>query len=69
LAGEHWIAVYVDVNEINVFDPLGFYYPTVLVNTLQRMNMRINYNKIRCQNPLTQTCGQYCLLWLTYCSL
>jgi hypothetical protein len=65
LPGEHWIAVYIKPFEINVFDPLGCYYPSLLVNTLERMSCTIKYNKYHCQDPLTQSCGQYCLLWLT----
>jgi hypothetical protein len=65
LPGEHWIAVYVSVYEIKVFDPLGSYYPALLINHLEKLNRSINYNKVRFQELGTQTCGQYCLLWLT----
>ena len=64
LPGQHWIAVYINQSEIQVFDPLGFYYPALLVNTLMRMNTNVVFNRIRCQPPNTTICGQCCLLWL-----
>ena len=69
LGGEHWIAVFNKPDVIKVFDPLGFYYPNLLVSKLQLLSKRIEYNKVQCQHPLTFTCGSYCLLWLKYESL
>jgi hypothetical protein len=65
LAGEHWIAIYVKPNHIKVYDPFGFYYPSMLVDKLSRLQSRIEYNRVPNQHMLTDTCGQYCLLWLT----
>ena len=66
LPGEHWIAIYINKYEINVFDPLGFYYPDLLVKTLMkgRQNRNIIYNQTQYQDWDTNTCGQYCLIWL-----
>ena len=64
LGGEHWIAVYHKPANILVFDPLGFYYPQMLVSHLSIISNPIVYNKVRIQNPFTKTCGQHCLLWL-----
>ena len=66
LGGEHWIAIYVKPGNIFVFDPMGFYYPALLISKLQTMGKPIVYNKTMFQNPLTQTCGQHCLAWLLY---
>lgn len=64
LKGEHWLAVYVKPEKIYAFDPMGFYYPPLLISKLQSLLMPIEYNKIRYQSPLTKTCGQHCLAWL-----
>jgi len=64
LPGEHWIAVFVSPTKIEVFDPMGFYYPQLLVSTLERTKLQIYYNTIRYQHPLTTVCGHYCLIWL-----
>lgn len=64
LPGEHWIAIYVKPYNVSVFDPLGFYYPSLLVNIVSRMRSKLTYNYIRYQDPLTLTCGQHCLAWL-----
>lgn len=66
LGGEHWIAVYNKPAKILVFDPLGFYYPNILVSHLSKISKPIVYNKIRYQDPFTTNCGQHCLLWLKY---
>ena len=42
LPGEHWIAVHINPSEIKVFDPLGYYYPPKLVNTLAQASKPIN---------------------------
>lgn len=68
LAGEHWIAIYNSKNQIKVFDPFGFYYPSILVNRVSAMGNAmgkpVEYNKTRYQDPLSTNCGQHCLLWL-----
>jgi hypothetical protein len=69
LSGEHWLAVYITISKINVFDPLGFYYPSMLVNRIEKLNRPTFYNRVMYQNPMSETCGQYCLLWLTLHSL
>ena len=64
LGGEHWIAIDVRPDIINVFDPLGMYYPAALVSKLERMPIPVKYNNIMYQNPLTTLCGNYCIAWL-----
>ena len=64
LGGEHWIAVYRKPAKILVFDPFGFYYPSMLVSHLSRLCKTIVYNKVRYQQWFSQNCGQLCLLWL-----
>ena len=66
LGGEHWLAVYNKPEKILVFDPFGFYYPSMLVSHLSRLSKPMFYNKVRYQEPFTSTCGQHCLLWLKY---
>ena len=64
LPGEHWLSIYNSNEVIKVFDPFGFYYPSILVNKLKTMRKRIEYNRIRYQKTLSITCGEHCLLWL-----
>lgn len=64
LPGEHWIAFHVNPLRVAVFDPLGRFYPSILVRKLHTLNRSIVYNKIMYQNPFSNTCGQYCLAWL-----
>jgi hypothetical protein len=65
LAGEHWLAVDVRNHQTYLFDPLGFYYPPLLVSQLTKRTRHIVCNTIMYQHPLTTTCGQHCLLWLS----
>ena len=69
LGGEHWLAVYNKPDAVYAFDPLGYYYTTILVSKLQAMSKKIVYNRIQYQELFTTTCGQHCLLWLKQQSL
>ena len=64
LPGEHWLAIYFTDDEIKVFDPMGFYYPPVLVNQLNKVGKNVEYNTIQYQSFGTKTCGKHCLIWL-----
>ena len=66
LKGEHWLAVsYEHSGIIYAFDPLGFYYPKLLVERLHRLpHRRIIYNRKAYQMPWENTCGQHCLNFL-----
>lgn len=64
LNGEHWIAIFIKKDIIRVFDPMGLFYPPLLVQKLEKMYQCIEYNHDKYQNPLTFTCGQYCIEWL-----
>ena len=65
LAGQHWIAVHVGSHCVDVFDPLGYYYPLILVNFAHSFNRPVHYNRIMYQRPDLPTCGQHCLSWLS----
>lgn len=68
LPGEHWIAVSYKTNGIvYAFDPLGMYYPSHLVNHLFRYCVgcvSVKFNRVTYQNPLANTCGLHCLMFL-----
>lgn len=64
LKGEHWLAIYVKQTKIDVFDPFGFYYPSILVNHVTKAGKPVYFSKRKCQNMLTNNCGPLCLLWL-----
>ena len=65
LSGEHWIAVHVGFHCVDVFDPLGFYYPLILTNYIHAFNRPVHYNRIMYQQPDLPTCGQNCVMWLS----
>jgi hypothetical protein len=65
LPGEHWLAVsYRKPGIVYAFDPLGVYYPTKLINFLCHHAVCVRVNHIMYQHPLSNTCGQHCLLFL-----
>lgn len=66
LKGQHWLAVsYAQGGIVYAFDPLGFFYPKLLIERLQRLpHSRIVYNYKAYQMPWENTCGQHCLNFL-----
>jgi len=68
LRGQHWIAVsYEKMGIVRAFDPLGVYYPQLLIEKLHQFpNRKVKYNRVMYQNPLTETCGLHCLKYLKY---
>ena len=64
LEGEHWLAVYHKPEHILVFDPFGFYYPSLLVSQISSLSKPIIYNRTQYQKLLSTNCGPLCLLWL-----
>ena len=64
LPGEHWLAFVIKQHAIEVFDSFGYYYPTLLVNKLQRLKRNISYNRRQYQLHNETTCGQFCIVWL-----
>ena len=64
LPGQHWIAVHVGYDCIDLYDPLGYYYPQILVNYVNSFTRSVHYNRIMFQLPDLATCGHHCLLWL-----
>ena len=66
--GEHWIAVACrgDGN-VSYFDSFGrhpCFYPDVHAALLSRFSEeRILWNDVTVQHPLTNTCGDYCVLF------
>jgi hypothetical protein len=67
LPGEHWIAVYITTSNIRAFDPLGCYYPSLLVRKLSSIGKKVHYNRVMYQDPTTQMCGPICMQWLSTC--
>ena len=67
LPGQHWLAVsYERGGIVRASDPLGFYYPPLLMHTLHKSspNARILYNFKMYQKPWERNCGQHCLRFL-----
>ena len=63
LPGEHWIAVHRTGKLFNVFDPLGFYYPSKLMAYLHERG-RVKYSTENHQPIDSKLCGNFCILWL-----
>jgi len=66
LPGKHWLAVSLEPNGIIfVFDPMGYFYPYLLVNHLKKMpHRKIIYNYHCYQKPWQRNCGWHCLAFL-----
>ena len=66
LLGEHWLAVsYEEGGIVRAFDPLGFFYPQLLVSKLHSLpNVHVIYNRKMIQNPFESNCGWHCLIFL-----
>ena len=65
-AGSHWIVVFLIENKDELteyFDPLGKKPDTDFKNYLTIQSDRYLYNEQRCQNYMSNLCGQYCLLY------
>ena len=63
LPGEHWIAVYRKGKLFNIFDPLGFYYPSkIIAHFRERGNVKCN--KVHYQPINSKICGELCLIWI-----
>lgn len=68
LGGKHWLAIsYENGGIVYAFDPLGLYYPPLLVNKLHRIPFsKIIYNTRMYQLPWEKTCGLHCLTFLKF---
>ena len=70
LPGSHWIVFYFPKRgSAEFFDPLGRspgYYHGRFVTWLRRHGPRFIHNKNRVQPYGTNTCGQYCMLYVKY---
>ena len=62
--GSHWIVVFVIDNEISeYFDPLGKSPDGYFISYLTQQSGSYRYNVKRCQNYVSNICGQYCLFF------
>ena len=65
LPGEHWLGISYEENGIVLaFDPLGFYYPSSLVEYLLNTSRKVYFNYHQYQKPGTTVCGQMCVAFL-----
>ena len=63
-AGSHWIAVnMVDDELTEYFDPLGKEPDNYLKDYMSSQSKSYQYNTKRCQNYISNICGQYCLFY------
>ena len=72
LGGKHWIALSFEKGGIVLaFDPLGFFYPQILINKLYNNPMvkRVHFNRKMIQMPWEKTCGQHCIKFLKSLSI
>ena len=65
-AGEHWLGVLVDEEEVHFFDSYGqtpsIAYPDVY-KVITRGGKNLTWNKIRLQGLVSTVCGDYCVLF------
>jgi len=64
MSGSHWVTTYAEDNKINYFDTFGMPPFQELVDHAKRKNLTSLYQNNQIQNPLTTTCGYFCLYFL-----
>ena len=72
LGGKHWIALsYEKGGIVLAFDPLGLFYPLLLVNKLYSNPMvkHVLFNRKMIQLPWERTCGMHCINFLKSLSI
>ena len=63
-AGSHWIVVFMRDNKLTEhFDPLGKVPDQHFKDYMSFQSRNYMYNTKRCQNYLSNLCGQYCLFY------
>ena len=66
--GEHWVCICINRSGIGeYFDSFGL--PPLkreIFNFLEKKCKRWNYNRMSLQNIASQTCGNYCVLYIIY---
>ena len=70
-SGSHWVAVFIDKNNIEYFDSYAIPPLTeTLLNKIEflSVNKTIKFNSTCFQGDSTSVCGQYCLIYLLLCS-
>ena len=65
LPGKHWVAIYLSAyGQHEFFDSYGR-TQSVVIPTLRKQGVNWLENTIELQGPLSTTCGQYCLYYLS----
>lgn len=65
--GSHWIAIFANATRIFFFCPYGFpieFYGDEFLNFVKRFALPVNTNILRWQSPLSNCCGEFCILFL-----
>jgi len=66
--GEHWVVIFVNKNNVEYFDPLGFppigkhFFEFVRCHTKRAFL----YNCKTIQNPASNKCGNYCIAFVKH---
>lgn len=63
--GTHWTGLYVGRNKAYYFDPFGVVPPESL-KKLKSKSRKVYYNSNQLQDINTDTCGQWCMLFVKY---
>ena len=63
--GTHWTGLHVGRNKCFYFDPFGVHPPESL-KRLKRPNRKVYYNNNQLQHISSDTCGQWCILFVKY---
>ena len=62
--GQHWVAIYFNVNRVEFFDSYGLEPQGQIKTWLRENRMKWKHNRRQVQNVFTATCGAHCLYYL-----
>ena len=67
LPGEHWIAIFIDVNRRgDIFDSFALPPSNMLLRWMNRFTRSFTSNRFTYQHPLSSTCGAFTLYFVLH---
>ena len=64
--GKHWIAVFMNSNRAEIYDPIGHPPPTRLYNCISSLVPVIEWNDRGIQSIFSNNCGSLCIQFLKH---
>ena len=65
-AGSHWVALFIEKNNVGYFDSFGFDAPAEVVKFIKKRTNHYLWSKKHIQNINSGFCGQYCLYFISF---